>query len=177
MQKTASLWPALFLAGLLLTGCFTGVDSEFIALRDEALPRGSISYEKQFQHRIGGLILGFAKKIVGDDDPVAAQLLSELKMVQVGVYELTEEYDDALQLTQSKLIRERMAKRDFYPVVWVREEGEIVGVYAPASDFETLSELVVCVLSSDEVVLVQLRGKLDGLATIIAKGETELGVL
>jgi hypothetical protein len=167
------------LSCLLFSGCFFATDQEFIAMRNDILPRGEVSYEKEFQHKFGRGILGFASNFMEDSDPEGAAvkaLLKDLQGVQIGVYKLQDSYEpDALKI-QTERLTERMIGNGYYPVVISREGGEFAGIYAPDEEADTLTELVVCAMETEEVVLIQVTGNLNHLSTLIAQGETDLGI-
>lgn len=156
---------------LVLTGCLSGVSREFVALRDEALPRSEVTYEPEFQHRIGGFLLGLARWAARNDENGADAFLQHLEKAEIGVYRLVEPYDRSLRQAHSDRLGARMAQRGFYPVVRVRDQDQIVGIYAPDGEIDQLSELILCVVEEDEVVLVQVKGHLEKLAPMLAQGE------
>ncbi len=161
---------------LLLSGCFFSVDHDFIAIRDDALPSDEIAYKKQFQHKIGKGVLGFASKFMDEEDSAEKEFLKGLKSVQIGVYELEDSYDPELLRLQTDRLDAHMRKQGYYAIVKARDAGEYAGVYAPVDDVDELSELIVCAMESNEVVLVQVTGDLNNLAPMIAQGETDIGL-
>lgn len=152
--------PLLALGAALVLGC-AGVDGNFCRVRDLVLQStGAREIVTEFQIGLGpGLLwLGgtVARLALGDDD--AAGLLLDIHAVQVGVYRLRGETREARRIPAALV--HRLTKRGYEPIVKVSARNEATLVFARMHK-ERLQALFVVALDEEELVLAEVRGRLE----------------
>lgn len=151
--RIAALAAVLVLA---LAGCgitaprwndgFANLDSPGMADTDRVM---SLSF--------GPAVLRFAAKFV-DDDPEAKALLKTLDGVRVRIYEVTG--DNARIARKFRKMGDRLDADGWDPVMLVREEHELVQMYAKAGKGGILG-LTIFSADASEVVVVNIMGNID----------------
>lgn len=106
---------------------------------------------------LGPAVLHFAAKFV-DDDPETKALLESLDGVRVRIYEVS---GDTGRIQDNFLEMGAKLDRDGWdPVMLVREEEEMVQMYAMASD-EGIAGLTIFSADASEVVVVNIMGEIN----------------
>ena len=125
---------------------FANLDSPGMADTDRVI---SLSF--------GPTILRFAAKFV-DDDPEVQALLKSLDGVRVRIYEVT---GDPERITHNfHTMGDKLNNDGWDPVMLVREEGELVQMFAKPST-QGISGLTIFSVDDDEVVVVNIMGDLE----------------
>lgn len=167
---------------LTMTGCF-GVDGQFKRLRNTVVEGANIDYEVDVEFGIGPMLIGFAKKVVSwSDEPdseIAVDLLSQIKKVQVGVYQLRD-----FQLDRSE-VRDRMLEmvdymgRNGYDAIIRNYEdngGSLIMVKSHFEHPEKVKEVVVLSFDPNELNIVQLRGNVNEIVDVAVREREVPGV-
>jgi len=147
--------PATILA-LLLTACgitaprgndgFANLDSPGMSETDRTM---SLS--------LGPTILHFAARFM-DNDPETQALLRSLDGVRVRIYEV---HGDNQRITQNfEKMGNKLGDDGWEPVMLVREEGELVQMYAMLSS-TGIQGLTIVSADGDEVVVVNIMGDIE----------------
>ena len=106
---------------------------------------------------IGPTLLWFAARFL-DDDPETQALLRSLDGVRIRTYDVT---GDSEQITQNfKHMGNKLGDDGWEPVMLVREEGELVQMYAKPSG-SSIKGLTIVSADSDQVVVVNVMGDID----------------
>lgn len=125
---------------------FANLDSPGIAETDRTI---SLSF--------GPTVLRFAAHFM-DNDPETQALLRSLDGVRVRIYEV---HGDVEKISQNfEHMGHKLGDDGWSPIMLVREEGELVQMYAKASD-TGLSGLTVVSADYEEVVVVNIMGDID----------------
>ena len=106
---------------------------------------------------LGPTVLHFAARFL-DDDPETQVLLRSLEGVRVRVYEV--DGDSARIARNFEKMGDKLDKDGWQPVMLVREEGDLVQVYAKHSG-EGIQGLTIVSADHDEVVVVNVMGDID----------------
>lgn len=150
----------LALTGTFVFGC-ASVDGNFCRMRDLVVQStGAREVVTEFQIGLGPGLLwlgGTVARLASGDDEVAGLLL-DIHAVQVGVYRLHGETSHVRALP-TDLVR-RLAKRGYEPIVTVSGKREATLVFARMRK-ERLQALVVVALDGEELVLAEVRGRLE----------------
>jgi hypothetical protein len=156
----------LFVAGLiayLVSGCvFVSVD--FLDTRDMITSElGPVDVDTEVQLRIGSGLLSFSRLVAScaDVDREAMLYLRDINNVQVGVYKLHHTKNDR-PLRIPEKIGERLARKGYESMVRVKNHDEVVWVLTQ-TDRRKLKALYIIVLDHEELVLVEVRGRLGRL--------------
>ena len=106
---------------------------------------------------LGALPLRLAR-FVTRDDPEIAPLLRDLQAVRVYIYEV----DGDLERVHTRMegVRERLIRTGWNQVVAVREDGELVNALVKLDEHGTLRGMAVVVQDGEDLVLVNLIGKI-----------------
>lgn len=154
--KTGSKWPVPILAALILSSCgitaprsndgYANLDSPGISETNRTM---SIS--------LGPTVLRFAARFM-DDDPETQALLRSLDGVRVRIYEVD---GDSEVITQNfDHMGIKLGNDGWAPVMLVREEGELVQMYAKSSS-DGIQGLTIVSADDMEVVVVNVMGDID----------------
>lgn len=154
-QATRTIVTALVLASLISACGFTA-------------PRGNDGYanldspgmaetDRVMSLSLGPTVLRFAARFV-DDDPETQALLRSLDGVRVRIYEVHGDYQ---VITQNfERMGHNLNEDGWDSVMLVREEGELVQMYAKTST-RGIRGLTIVSAESDEVVVVNIMGDID----------------
>jgi len=154
--KTGSKWLALTLAVLILASCgitaprsndgFANLDSPGIGETNRTM---SIS--------LGPTVLRFAARFL-DDEPETQALLRSLDGVRVRIYEV--DGDSEVIAQNFDYMGTKLGNDGWAPVMLVREEGELVQMYAKASS-DGIQGLTIVSADDEEVVVVNVMGDIE----------------
>ena len=155
-NKFATRLLALVFTALTLTSCgitaprsnegFANLDSPGMSETDRTM---SIS--------LGPTTLRFAARFL-DDDPETQALLRSLDGVRVRIYEV---HGDPERIARNfDHMGSKLSKDGWSPVMLVREEGELVQMYAKPSGGH-IRGLTIVSADGDEVVVVNIMGDID----------------
>lgn len=106
---------------------------------------------------LGPTVLRFAARFV-DDDPETQALLKGLDGVRVRIYEVHGDHEKVVHNFEH--MGHKLGDDGWDPVMLLREEGELVQMYAKASA-TGLRGLTIVSASNDEVVVVNIMGDID----------------
>ena len=106
---------------------------------------------------LGPTMLRFAARFM-DDEPETQALLRSLDGVRIRIYEVN---GDSERIAQNfEHMGNKLTKDGWSPVMLVREEGELVQMYAKPSD-TGIQGLTIVSADVDEVVVVNVMGDID----------------
>ncbi len=147
----------------LLPGCVF-VDRDFRLTRNAILKElGPMDIKTEVQVQIGsGLIsLGKLAASCAEVEEEALKYLKDIHNVQVGVYKL-HHVDRAMPLVIPQNIAKQLEKKGYEPMVRVKERDESVWVMTKMKG-KRLNSLYVISLNHEELVLVEVMGRLERL--------------
>jgi hypothetical protein len=161
--KSILIVSAVVVVAGLSSGCLWAPELDRVRQEiEEQLP--GTHFKKEFAISLGPLSLGLARTIVSLVPPAKeAQLyLRDIRRVKAAVYK-AENVPDRPGLQMPKKMRELMEKKGWEVAVRAQDDdGESVWIIYRAED-ETIKELYLVVLGSDELVLVKAAGNIDRL--------------
>lgn len=106
---------------------------------------------------LGPTTLRFAARFL-DDDPETQALLRSLDGVRIRTYEV---HGDVDRITQRfEHMGDKLYQDGWQPVMLIREEGELVQMYAMPSD-TGIQGLTIVSADGEEVVVINIMGDLD----------------
>ena len=105
-------------------------------------------------------LLRLAAEATRHDEPELAEMLADLKLIQLQAFENANSGLSLLQ-EQVALITERAERDGWEQTVRVREEGEQVYVYLRMAGENVVGLLVIAFESAGEIVFVNIVGKID----------------
>ena len=152
----------LILSGILLCcmGCRTSADFNYIedSIRDEIYPA---NLDRDFKFSIGSLSMGIFNGFIDDEEETAAYL-KEIEAVQIGIYTIrNSEKSDSFRIPGN--VEQCMLKKGWEPFVHVRNrKGENVSLYYRLLS-ESTASIYVIALEPDELVIAEIKGKLDNI--------------
>jgi tetratricopeptide (TPR) repeat protein len=115
--------------------------------------------EAKVEVNLAGALFSLAAKIVGKDDPEAAELLANLKSVKVRIYDEValggKSFDEVMSF-----YKQQLEKTKWEIMARVKDKESTVGVYALVKK-DTVSGLVVLVGNPKEFIVVNLAGNID----------------
>ncbi len=149
----------LFLAGCHDTPSVSGVRWEI----ERQIP--GIQLERESHIRLGRFTMGLVKKIVrwaADEDQEAQRIVPHLRRVEVATYRVRGLPADA-ELEGPYRFERKLAATGWETIVRVREEDERTWVFYRPDAEGSIRNLYVVALDGDELVVVDLEGRLDRL--------------
>ncbi len=165
-RKIVSIILVLSLLALLLPGCVF-VSRDFCLTRDSILDEiGNVDTETEVQLQIGPGLLSLSRMIVSVADhsregSMAVDYLHDIRNVQVGVYKLTDFNRDRPLIIPPRIAR-KLSKKGYEPMVKVKEHNSATWVMTKMHR-KRLTSLYVIALDREELVLVEVEGKLGRL--------------
>ena len=118
-----------------------------------------IGDEAKVEVNLKGPMLGLVSKLVGNEDPALRELLANLKLVRVRVYDLTPEIEKAF-LSAGSATTSKLDKSGWERVVRVRDRDERVDIYFKPSSKADLIEGVLIIAVDDEAAFVNIVGEM-----------------
>jgi hypothetical protein len=118
---------------------------------------GMADTDRTMSLSLGPTMLHFAARFL-DDDPETQILLRSLDGVRIRIYEV---HGDSGRVTENfEHMGNKLDKDGWEPVMLVREEDELVQMYAKASD-TGIQGLTIVSADDEEVVIVNVMGDID----------------
>ena len=145
-----------------LPGCVF-VSADFRQTRNIILDEiGPADVDTEVQLRVGPGLMSFTSLLVGfaDVEEEAVTYLQDIKNVQVGVYKL--DMDHRRRITIPEKISSKMARKGYTPMVKTKSSDEAVWVLTKMKG-KRLDALYVIAVDRSELVLVEVRGRLERL--------------
>lgn len=159
------------MVGVLVTGlctCFlSGCVFVSVDFRDtkDIITRelGPVDIDTEVQLRIGSGMLSLGRLVAScaDVDREAMSYLRDIRNVQIGVYKLRNAKRDRPIVIPEK-IGKRLARKGYEPMVRTKERDGAVWVMTKIRG-KRLEALYVIALDPEELVLVEVRGRLERL--------------
>ena len=106
---------------------------------------------------LGPTMLWFAARFI-DDDPETQALLRSLDGVRIRIYEVTG--DNERIARNFEHMGDKLSNDGWEPVMLVREEGELVQMYAKPSG-DVIKGLTIVSADDEEVVVINIMGDID----------------
>ena len=151
---------------LLLPGCVF-VSHDFCLSRDSILIEiGNVETKTEVQFQIGSGLLSLSRMIVSIADhsaegAMAVDYLRDVRNVQVGVYKFTE-FNRNRPLIIPPRIAKKLSRKGYESMVKVKERDGATWVMTKMRR-KRLTSLYVITLDRDELVLVEIKGRLGRL--------------
>ncbi len=118
-----------------------------------------ISEEAKVEVNLKSPMLGLVSKFVGYDDPELRDMLANLKLVRVRVYDLTPEIEKQF-LAAGTETTNRLDKDGWERIVRVREDNERVDIYfKPSSNTEWIEGVLIIAVDT-EAAFVNIVGQI-----------------
>ncbi|MBC8182093.1 DUF4252 domain-containing protein [candidate division KSB1 bacterium] len=164
-RRIISIILILSLIALLLPGCVF-VSREFCMTRDSILDEiGNFDTETEVQLQIGSGLLSLSRMIVSmvdhSETDMAVDYLRDIRNVQVGVYKLTDFNRDRPLIIPVRIAR-KLSKKGYEAMVKVKDRDSATWVMTKMRG-KRLTSLYVISLDRDELVLVEVEGRLGRL--------------
>lgn len=155
----------LWLSGILIllfAGCMPSNEFNYIerAIRKQIYPA---KIKTKFKFSFGPISLSTIKTVVNftDASDEAISYLAEIKKVQVGVYEIRN-VDRSSQLRIPPDAEKKLNELGWEIFIRVKEKNEHVDLFYKQIN-KYISSMYVIVVEDDELVIVEVKGKLDRL--------------
>lgn len=149
-----------------LTGCF-GVNGEFKGIRNSVIGSLNGNFHKDIEFSVGSAGLSLAGLFVsfGDTDEPVEEMLDKVKKVQIGIYKYHCDNFETNSFTDLKQLNDDLKDDDWECIVRNRDYNELSSVYVQTDD-DSINRLLVISLSNDELVIAEIRGRLEQLVEI-----------
>jgi len=118
-----------------------------------------IGEEAKVEVNLKSPMLGLVSRFVGEEDPELRNMLANLKLVRVRVYDLTPEIEKAF-LSAGSATTAKLDKNGWERVVRVRERNERVDIYFKPSSKSDFIEGVLIIAVDDEAAFVNIVGEM-----------------
>ncbi len=164
------LMPTIFIAAALAVaiplgaGAQTGSEKDDDALRShpgyvDFSTLDKIGQEAKVEVNLRNPMLGLVGKFISEEDPELRELISNLKLLRVRVYNVTPESIEKLLAAGSETSK-MLDKKGWERIVRVRDENEHVDVYfKPSKNADFLEGVLVIALDDDdEAAFVNIVG-------------------
>ena len=159
------------IASTILPGCVF-ISADFRRTKDLIISElGHVEVETEIQFQVGSGLLSISELAISctDADDEALGYLKDISNVQVGIYKL---YNSPRDLRIPKKIGQNLHKKGYIPIVKVKEPGNAIWVLTKMRG-KHLNSLYIIVLERDELVLVEVEGRLE---KIVEKAIREHGL-
>ncbi len=163
----------LLFTSVFITGCI-GVDGDFISLRHEIINSTGMRFQRNIEFSLGAVGLSVARVAVkfnkGHNHEVDVnEILNCVSRVQIGVYNNSPKNHYNSGFAVIKKIDHQMNGQGYQYIVKSCDHGEIATVYVRQNSLGKLSDMYVVSLNHEELVIVQIEGRLDKLLEAIIK--------
>ena len=159
----------LILSSIFFIGCF-GVDSNFSEIKHDIVSSSNVQFHKDIEFSIGSVGLSLASAIVDfSDDNDAREIIKNLSKVQIGVYKNTEPISRQAAIEIINKIDDRLRNKGWNYLVKSYDKREVSSVYIKQSDGDKLCEMFVVNLNDDELVIVDIKGRLERILTSVIR--------
>ncbi len=159
----------LIVSSIFFLGCF-GVDSNFSEVKNDIFSNVNVKFHKNIEFSIGSVGLSFASAVSDfSDDDNAHEIIRNLSKVQIGVYKYTEPVSRQAAIEIIKKIDDRLQDNGWNYVVKSYDKREVSSVYTKCGDDNKLREMFVVNLNDDELVIVDIKGKLERILTSVIR--------
>jgi hypothetical protein len=108
---------------------------------------------------LGPTVLRFAARFL-DDEPETQALLRSLDGVRVRIYEVNSNGDSERIARNFAKMGDKLGNDGWQPVMLVREEGELVNMFAKPSS-SGIQGLTIVSADDEEVVVINIMGEID----------------
>ena len=155
-NKSIALVLILTLAAFMLSSCGITAPRSNEGYANLDSP-GMSDTDRTMSLSLGRTTLRFAARFL-DDEPETQALLRSLDGVRIRTYEV---HGDNERIARNfEHMGSKLSKDGWSPVMLVREEGELVQMYAKPSDGH-IQGLTIVSADGDEVVVVNIMGDID----------------
>lgn len=153
----------LLVVGFASSGC---TSFELTRVRNDlARQAPGVEIGDGYAMSFGRISIGLARWLSGlDDDPdteIARAVLSEVRRVQFGRYEVNGAFD-ATTLSMPGRLRDYLEKDDWFHLASIREDSEAVWVVYK-EDNGRVVDLLAVVMDDEELVLAKISGNLNAV--------------
>ena len=171
---------ALATATLVLSACgFTGnmrLDPGFASFHTPSLVPGT---DREFALSLGPVPIRLATLIsrpLLHEEPWIPDVLRTVRAVRVYTYRID---DDAEALEQLEYTRTELLEEGWQPILVMREDGGLASALVMQPDPDVIRGLVVMVIDDEELVLVNVMGKMTpkALGAIIEELDLDLPLM
>ena len=161
-KRIFQLFTLTIAAWVLFSGCIM-VDREFRMMRNEIIDSfRETSFKRDVEFQIGMELLLPAKIATNfiASDPDARAMIGKIHNIQVGVFKV-QDSSERIKPFPPKL-EFRLRRRGYQPIIKVKSKDENVWVFVQMQR-KRLKGMYVIALDRDELVLVEMKGKLGEL--------------
>src|SRR5690554_1816988 len=153
-------------ASFLLTGCI-GVNSSFREMSTGIINKFGNEYHKEVEVSVGSFMITFASWVVdfSQEDEIVDDLMRQVSNVQVGVYSMIEEKSDKKKNIFNKINKEMLSK-GWKHIIKSYNDDEMTIVYISTEPEMLFKKMFVITHDSEQLVLVEIEGKLDKLIAL-----------
>ena len=129
----------------------------YVSMRDlDMFPREDLSVEIN----LDGAILRMVAEFSRQEDPAFAEVMKNLKAIQVQVFPLTEAKEDAVRGKVDRAVR-WLEDHGWTSMVRVREKGSESYIYLKKSGDQVVGLTILAVEAGQEAAMVNIVGRID----------------
>lgn len=163
MKKLLKVSPLILIVTITLSGCI-GVNNNFREISSNLINKFGNDYHREIEVSVGPLLINFASWVVNlsQDEEIVDDLMRQVSNVQVGVYKMTHEGDERKNNVMKK-INSEMQLRGWRYIVRSYNDDEMTGVYVSSNREMFFEKMFIITHDSEQLVLVEVEGKLDKL--------------
>ena len=159
------------LAGILFisSGCIN-VNRNFKETSAKLISKFGNDYHREVEVSVGPFLINFASWVVNfsKEDEIVDDLIRQVSNVQVGVYTLTKDRDNERFSIMEKINNE-MNSRGWQYIVRSYSDDELTAVFVSKNPAMFFKKMFVITHDSEQLVLVEVEGKLDRLIELAIK--------
>jgi hypothetical protein len=119
-------------------------------------PREDLSVEIN----LDGAILRMVAEFTKGEDPAFAEVMKNLKAIQVQVFPLTESKDDVVRGKVDRAVR-WLEDRGWTSMVRVREQGDESYIYLKKSGDQIVGLTILAIQAGEEAAMINIVGRID----------------
>lgn len=163
MKRLLNISPLILVVLVTLSGCI-GINRNFRDMSSNLINKFGNDYHREIEVSVGPFLINFASWVVNlsEEDEIVDDLMRQVSNVQVGVYTLTKDRHKARNSVMEKINTE-MQSRGWRYIVRSYSDDELTGVYISQDPDMLFKKMFVITHDSEQLVLVEVEGKLDKL--------------
>jgi hypothetical protein len=163
MKTSSKIFPLLVATVLLTSGCIS-VNRNFKEIRLNLINKFGNDYHREIEISAGPFAINLASWVVNfsQDDKLIDDLMRQVSNVQVGVYTLTRNGGKEKHAIMEKINYE-MQSRGWKYIVKSYNDDELTAIYVSKNPVMLFRKMFIITHDSEELVLVEVEGKLDRL--------------
>ncbi|OGU76212.1 MAG: hypothetical protein A2V93_03300 [Ignavibacteria bacterium RBG_16_34_14] len=163
MKALLKISPLIIVVLFIAAGCIN-VNRNFKEVSTKLINKFGNDYHREIEASVGPFLINFASWVVNfsQEDEIVDDLMRQVTNVQVGVYTMTNDRKRERSSVMEKINIE-MQSRGWRYIVRSYGNEELTAIYISSDPEMFFKKLFIITHDSEQLVLVEVEGKLDRL--------------